>query len=113
MQTQTLHDLVCHVLSEMKAQNMRDIDVSEITSLTDSMIIATGTSSRHVRAMADNVLKAAKAQGYEPIGSEGMEEAEWICVDLGDVIVHLMQPRTRDYYYLEGLWDKTRAQISA
>lgn len=113
MQTQTLHDLVCHVLNEMKAQNLRDIDVTDITSLTDHMIIATGTSSRHVRAMAEHVLEAAKDHGYQALGSEGMIEAEWICVDLGDVIVHLMQPRTRDYYHLEGLWDQTRAKISA
>lgn len=113
MQTQTLHDLIRHVLNEMKAQNIIDLDVTQITSITDHMIIATGTSSRHVRAMADNILKAAKEQGYDPLGSEGMEEAEWICVDLGDVLVHLMQPRTRDYYYLEGLWDKSRASITA
>lgn len=113
MQTQTLHELVCHVLQDMKAQHLRDIDVSDLTSLTDHMIIATGTTSRHVRAMADKIIEAAKEQGYQLLGSEGMEEAEWICVDLGDVIVHLMQPRTRDYYYLEGLWDKSRTQMSA
>lgn len=113
MQTQTLSDIVIHALHEMKAQHVVDIDVKDLTSITDHMIIATGTSSRHVKALADNILKLTKEQGYQVLGCEGLEEADWVCVDLGDVLVHIMQPRVRDYYYLEGLWDKSRASIRA
>ena len=112
MQT-ALNDIICRVLSDMKALNVVNLDVTELTPVTDRMIIATGTSARHVKAMANNILDAAHAEGYRALGAEGMDEGEWVCVDLGHIVVHLMQPRVRDYYYLEGLWDKTRASISA
>ena len=76
----------------------------EITSVADNMVIASGTSNRHVKALADSVADAAKSAGFPPIGTEGENTGEWILVDLGDVIVHLMLPATREFYDLERLW---------
>lgn len=99
-----LLQLVIDALEEVKAQNITPLDVREITSVADTMVIASGTSNRHVKALADNVSDAAKTAGYPPIGSEGESTGEWILVDLGDVIVHLMLPATREFYDLERLW---------
>ena len=96
-----LLQLVIDALEEVKAQNITQLDVREITSVADNMVIASGTSNRHVKALADNVVEAAK---NEPLGSEGQDTGEWILVDLGDVIVHLMLPATREFYDLERLW---------
>ncbi|MDF1782014.1 MAG: ribosome silencing factor [Alcanivoracaceae bacterium] len=101
-----LLDIVLDALDEMKAKNVSSLDVREITSVADNMVIASGTSTRHVKAMADSVMEKAKEKGFRPIGVEGTESAEWILVDLGDVIVHLMQQATREYYDLERLWRK-------
>ena len=91
-----LLQLVIDALEEVKAQNITQLDVREITSVADNMVIASGTSNRHVKALADNVVEAAKNAGHEPLGSEGQDTGEWILVDLGDVIVHLMLPATRE-----------------
>ncbi|GAA5125990.1 MULTISPECIES: ribosome silencing factor [Alloalcanivorax] len=99
-----LLDLVLDALEEMKAKNVASLDVRAMTSVADDMVIASGTSSRHVKAMADNVMEKAKQAGYSPLGTEGERGAEWILVDLGDVIVHLMLPATREFYDLERLW---------
>ncbi len=96
--------LVIDALEELKAQNITDLDVRDMTSMADHMVIASGTSNRHVKALADNVVEAAKKADCPPIGSEGEESGEWILVDLGDVIVHLMLPATREFYDLERLW---------
>ena len=101
---QTLLDLVLDALEEMKAKNVAQLDVRGLTSVADDMVIASGTSNRHVKALADNVLEKAKSAGYRPLGTEGERGAEWILVDLGDVIVHLMLPATREFYDLERLW---------
>jgi len=100
----TLLDVVLEALDEMKAKNVSALDVRELTSVADNMVIASGTSTRHVKAVADNVMEKAKAAGFKPVGVEGTESAEWILVDLGDVIVHVMQQATREYYDLERLW---------
>lgn len=100
----TLLDVVLDALDEMKAKNVSALDVRELTSVADNMVIASGTSTRHVKAVADNVMEKAKAAGFKPVGVEGTESAEWILVDLGDVIVHVMQQATREYYDLERLW---------
>tara|TARA_Y100000589_G_scaffold141300_1_gene134865 strand:+ start:598 stop:954 length:357 start_codon:yes stop_codon:yes gene_type:complete len=99
-----LLQLVIDALEEVKAQNITQLDVREITSVADNMVIASGTSNRHVKALADNVVEAAKKAGHDPLGSEGQDTGEWILVDLGDVIVHLMLPATREFYDLERLW---------
>lgn len=91
-------------LEDMKAVDIRTIDVRKQTSITDMMIIATGRSNRQVRAISDKILETAKQIGLPPIGIEGQKDGEWVLVDLGDFVVHIMQPAVRDYYQLEKLW---------
>lgn len=98
-------DVALAALEEMKAQDVNRLDVRHLTSVTDTMIIASGRSDRHVRAVADAVILRAKQAGHPPIGVEGQEAGEWVLVDLGDVVVHVMLPRVRDFYKLESLWD--------
>ena len=91
-------------LEEMKAKDAVEIDVRGKTSIADYLVVASGTSSRHVKSVADEVVKFAKKCGVMPLGVEGGTEAEWVLVDLGDVIVHVMLPRIREYYAIERLW---------
>lgn len=91
-------------LEEMKAKDAVEIDVRGKTSIADYLVVASGTSSRHVKSVADEVVKFAKKCGVMPLGVEGASEAEWVLVDLGDVIVHVMLPRVREYYAIERLW---------
>ena len=91
-------------LEEMKAKDAIEIDVRGKTSIADYMVVASGTSSRHVKSVADEVVRFAKNCGVMPLGVEGDNEAEWVLVDLGDVIVHVMLPRIREYYAIERLW---------
>ena len=93
-----------NALDDVKGRDIVTLDVSALTDITDCMIIATGTSSTHVRALVRFVVDAAKALGCAPVGVEGENTAEWILVDLGEVVVHVMQASTRDYYDLERLW---------
>ena len=89
---------------ELKAKDVVEIDVRGKSSVTDFMIVASGTSSRHVKSIADEVVKFAKRLDVMPLGVEGEQEAEWVLVDLGDVVVHVMLPRVREFYALERLW---------
>jgi ribosome-associated protein len=110
---QEMRDLAVAVLEDAKAQDIQIIDLSERSSFADYMVIASGTSSRQVKAMADRLVQRAKAQGIQPLGVEGAGDAEWVLVDLADVVVHVMQPQTRAFYNLEKLWSAppaTRAQ---
>ena len=104
MNAEELRDLVVHLLEEMKARDVHVIDVRGKTSITDIMVIASGTSSRHVKSMAEAVAFQAKLAGASPLGAEGVEQGEWALVDLNDVVVHLMLPKVRDYYQIERLW---------
>jgi len=92
-------------LDDMKAKDMLLLDVRGKTSITDYLLIASGTSTRHVKAMSDEVVVTAKAAQLPPLGVEGEREAEWVLVDLGDMVVHLMLPKTREFYQLERLWE--------
>jgi ribosome-associated protein len=93
-----------NALHDLKAIDVQIIDVRNLTTITDTMIIASGRSDRQVRAMADKVIEKAKELGIPPIGVEGEQQGTWILVDMGDVIAHLMHPTTRAYYQLEKLW---------
>ncbi|MEZ5466386.1 MAG: ribosome silencing factor [Lysobacterales bacterium] len=99
-----VRDAVIARLDSMKANDLLVIDVRGKTSLTDCLVIASGTSTRHVKSMSDEVVVTAKNLGISPLGVEGEREAEWVLVDLGDTIFHVMLPRTREFYGLERLW---------
>ena len=102
--TAALRKSVIAALEDLKAKDVREIDVRGKTSIADLLVIASGTSARHVKSIADEVVKFAKQAGVMPLGVEGEQEAEWVLVDLGDVIVHVMLPRIREFYGLERLW---------
>jgi ribosome-associated protein len=99
-----LHAVVLEALDDLKAQDVRSIDLRGKSPLMDLMVIATGTSDRHVKSLAGNVARKAKDAGFEVRGSEGEREGEWVLVDLDDIVVHVMLPRVRDFYNLEKLW---------
>ncbi len=104
MQVEELRDLVIKTLEDLKARDIKVLDVRGKTSITDIMIIASGTSGRHVKSVAEAVAFQAKQAGAPPIGDEGIQDGEWALVDLNDVVVHVMQPKVRDFYQLERLW---------
>lgn len=100
-----LQNLVTAALDDMKAVNVRVLDVRGLTDIVDTMVIASGNSDRHVRSIAERVVEKAKAAGLRPLGTEGARDGEWVLVDLQDVLVHVMLPRVREFYGLEDLWD--------
>jgi ribosome-associated protein len=100
-------------LDEMKAVNVRVLDVHKLTDIADTMIIASGNSDRHVRSIADRIIEHAKKAGFRPMGVEGERDGEWVLVDLQDIIVHIMLPRVREFYRLESLWDVSAARREA
>jgi len=104
MEINELKDLVVNSLENLKAKDIVVLDVSDRTSVTDYMVIASGTSDRHVKAVADSLIADVKAQGIQPFGAEGRAAADWILVDLGDVVVHVMLPAAREFYDLERFW---------
>ncbi|MGE3919684.1 MAG: ribosome silencing factor [Gammaproteobacteria bacterium] len=113
MNTKTLTKLIHKTLDDHKAQNITLLDVTELTQITDCMIICSGTSTRHVKALSDHVVKVAKENHIHVLGIEGEREAEWILVDLDNVIVHIMIPTTREFYQLEKLCDiKPSSQVA-
>jgi len=101
---EVLRKQVIAALDGLKAKDIREIDVRGKNSIADMLIIASGTSTRHVKSLADEVVKFVKKAGMMPLGVEGQREAEWVLVDLGDIIVHVMLPRIREFYGLERLW---------
>ena len=108
-----LRQLVLSSLEDFKAIDVQEIDVSSQNSLSDLFVLASGSSSRHVQSMAENLVIKAKAAGFQPLGIEGEKEGEWVLVDLNDIIVHLMQPKTRAFYNLEKLWEAGTARRSS
>jgi ribosome-associated protein len=97
-------------LEDMKAVNVKVMDVRKLTDVADTMIVATGTSDRHVKSIADRVIERCREAGHRTYGVEGEREGEWVLVDLQDLIVHVMLPRIREFYGLEKLWDIRPAQ---
>ena len=100
-----LLEVALAALEDMKAVNVKVIDVRHLTDVTDTMVVATGTSDRHVRSIAGRVVEQCKAAGFQPMGVEGERDGEWVLVDLRDALIHVMLPRIRDFYGLEKLWD--------
>ena len=113
MDSDELLALARESLEDIKANDLQVLDVRGLTSVADYLVIASGTSNRHVRSIADNVISNAKQAGETPIGVEGMDSGEWVLIDLADVIVHVMQPRVREFYKLEDLWQVGANNVTA
>lgn len=109
MEAESLKALVVEALDELKAVNVVTLDVRGLTDVMDFLVIASGTSNRHVKSLADHVCMEAKKAGVRVLGMEGENVGEWVLVDFGDVVVHVMLPATREFYDLERLWVDTRA----
>jgi ribosome-associated protein len=109
MKSRELKKLLMSALEDMKANHIVCLDVRKLTDVMDYMVIASGSSNRHVKALSGNVTEAAKRAGVRPLGVEGLDGAEWVLVDFGDVVVHVMLPATRDFYDLERLWSAVPA----
>lgn len=104
-----LNELVREALEDVKGQKIVELDVRELTDVMDYLIIANGTSNRHVKSLVNNVVEELKPKGFKPLGVEGMEGGEWVLVDYGSTVVHVMLPAARDFYELEKLWSKVPA----
>jgi ribosome-associated protein len=101
----TLEQIVAGALDDLKAVDVHTLDVRHLTTVTDTMVVASGRSDRHVRAIAGAVVEQCKKAGFRPLGVEGERSGEWVLVDLADLVVHVMLPRVREFYNLEKLWD--------
>lgn len=112
MQGTELKDFIVDQLEEIKAKEITVIEIGEKSTIADYMIIASGTSTRHVKSIAIQLVKELKEKNLQPLGVEGDDVGEWVLVDSGDVITHVMQPITRDYYQLEKLWGEDSAHRS-
>ena len=104
MDSDALLELAQTSLEDLKARDLRILDVRSMTNVTDYLLVASGTSDRHVKSLAHSVIDRSKQAGHPPLGVEGEEAGEWVLIDLADVVVHVMQPRTREFYKLEDLW---------
>ena len=104
MNTEQLRDLAVEALEDVKGIDIKTYQVSEKTSVTDVMVFASGNTARQVKALANSVVEKAKENDMRPIGIEGDDTGEWVLIDLGDVVVHVMQPSIRDFYNLKKLW---------
>ncbi len=104
MTSDLLLEHILHILDDSKAANIQTLDVRALTTITDTMIICSGTSARHVKAISDHILEGLKEHKKELLGVEGTQDSEWVLVDLGRMVIHIMMPQTRDFYQLEKLW---------
>jgi ribosome-associated protein len=104
MNSEQLTDLVVEALDDIKGKDIVKLDVRDRTTVTDYMVVASGTSTRHVQALVDNVIEKATEAGHKPIGVEGESGGEWVLLDLQDTLVHVMLPKVREFYNLEKLW---------
>jgi ribosome-associated protein len=105
-----LAQVVLDALADMKAVDVKAIDVRGVTDITDTMVVASGTSDRHVKSIADRVVQRCKEAGFRPYGMEGERDGEWVLLDLQDVVLHVMLPRVREFYALEKLWEGSAAR---
>lgn len=104
MQAQTKQQEIYQALADAKAQDIKVLDVRKVTDFTDYMIVASGTSSRHVQTLAQKIRERLREHGIKPVGSEGEQVGDWVLIDFGDVVAHVMRPQVRDFYNLEKLW---------
>lgn len=109
MQAESVKSLVMQTLEDHKAESIVTLNVAEMTSIADYLVVCTGRSSQHTQTLAQYLIESAKHNGCQPLGVEGEQHGDWILVDLGDVVVHIMQQETRDFYSLEKLWSVTEA----
>jgi ribosome silencing factor RsfS/YbeB/iojap len=109
----SLKTVVLDALDDMKALEVKFLDVRGLTDIADTMVIASGTSDRHVRSVAQRVVEKAKESGFRPHGVEGQQDGDWVLIDLNEMIVHVMLPRVREFYGLEKLWDMTATKRAA
>jgi ribosome-associated protein len=107
-----LESVILAALDDMKALDVKMLDVRGLTDIADYMVIASGTSDRHVRSVAQRVVEKTKEAGFRPHGVEGLKDADWVLVDLHEMIVHIMLPRVREFYGLEKLWDMTAKRVA-
>jgi ribosome-associated protein len=113
MNSEALTDLVIDALDDVKAKDIVRLDVRGVTTVTDFMVVASGTSNRHVKALVDNVAEKAREAGHRPVGIEGEEGGEWVLLDLQDTLVHVMLPKVREFYNLEKLWSISPANSAS
>jgi ribosome-associated protein len=111
--TASLKAVVINALDDMKALEIKVLDVRGLTDVADTMVIASGTSDRHVRSVAQKLVEKTKAAGFRPHGVEGQQDSDWVLIDLNEMIVHVMLPRVREFYGLEKLWDMTVTKRAA
>jgi ribosome-associated protein len=109
----SLKTIILDALDDMKALEVKFLDVRGLTDIADFMVIASGTSDRHVRSVAQRVVEKAKAAGFRPHGIEGQQDGDWVLIDLNEMIIHVMLPRVREFYGLEKLWDMTVTKRAA
>lgn len=113
LSTDALQQRVIEALSDLKAEKIHDINVEGVASFTDRMIFASGNSNRHVKSIAQSVIDSAKKAGMKPLGFEGEDVGEWVLIDLGDIVVHVMLPDTREFYDIERLWAEQADQTAS
>ncbi len=106
MKPQEIKDNVIEALEDVKAQDVRCIDIKDISDFADFMIVASGTSDTHVKALAREASDKLRRLGVKPLNEDGADVGEWVLVDFGDVVLHVMRPEVREYYDLEKLWDE-------
>ena len=111
MQLPSLKNLVMESLADLKALDPVILKVTELTDVTDILVVVSGTSNRHVKALAEGVCLKAKEHGIKPLGVEGVSVGDWVLVDFGDLILHVMLPSTREFYSLESLWKDPEGRL--